>query len=757
MHLYSKLSLILPFFFLAFLSNALAAARHTITLAPSWIAPQTYAPNVTEAGYSTAYLLLDLQMRVQGASVERYYHHTKKVVTTAGLEEVSQLDFDFEPSYQKLLLHYIYIRRGVQTINALATSEIKTIPREEERHEQIFNGTLTTIVILNDLRVGDILDFAYSINGENPILGGKFDKTITLATSVPVAKLHRRLLYPTARALHLKNQNTTSQPVTKAVAEWQEYVWEGSNIGAITEENSTPGWFFPTPYVHLSEFGSWEEVRNWAIPLYQVKAPLSAALQKQIAQWRAMYATPEEQFIAALRFVQDEIRYLGIELGPHSHLPHDPSLVFAKRFGDCKDKVLLLTTILHALNIEAAPALVHTASKRMLDESQPSPYVFDHVIAQVVFNRQLYWVDATASLQRGGLKQLYNPPYERALVLQDGLQGLQEIPSNQYDQPLTQVRDTLHAESFDAPARLEVVTIYRGEDADAMRFNLSGHPLTELTKEWLNYYAHDFPTVMADGEPQVADDPVKNTITITEKYRIPEFWRDGVQYIHPESIYSQLGRPKTPQRTQPLRLAFPLHIVQTMEVYLPPGFQVEDDSDKIADEALQLDYQQVFAKNVLRLEYRFVTLQDYVAAKSMATYLATLDKALNATSIRLQKGTVKNPPNVGAAVVGLALIGAVLLIPVAALVIWQATKSKPSSKPLPPRGSAPEVAVKLSPSVRLAQHLQNYRCHCGQLFLRPEEPLREETALYDGRRLTIAQLHCDSCGHQQGLYFEQAE
>jgi hypothetical protein len=53
----------------------------------------------------------------------------------------------------------------------------------------------------------------------------------------------------------------------------------------------------------------------------------------------------EQQVLTVLQFVQEQVRYFGIEIGSSATKPANPSVVFARRFGDCKDKSLLFVTI----------------------------------------------------------------------------------------------------------------------------------------------------------------------------------------------------------------------------------------------------------------------------------------------------------------------------------------------------------------------------------------------------------------------------
>jgi hypothetical protein len=78
---------------------------------------------------SSTFVLDDHQTRVSEKSVDRYYHHVQRIDTPAGLSDLSQLKFYFEPSYQQLTIHFIRIQRGDASIDALRPAEIKDLRR----------------------------------------------------------------------------------------------------------------------------------------------------------------------------------------------------------------------------------------------------------------------------------------------------------------------------------------------------------------------------------------------------------------------------------------------------------------------------------------------------------------------------------------------------------------------------------------------------------------------------------------------------
>lgn len=82
-----------------------------------------------------------------------------------------------------------------------------------------------------------------------------------------------------------------------------------------------PRWSDPYPSIQVSQDASWKDVVNWAVEHHQPKQPLAAGLRERIESIKQRAKPPEERIVQALEFVQDEIRYLGIEIGEGSYVP----------------------------------------------------------------------------------------------------------------------------------------------------------------------------------------------------------------------------------------------------------------------------------------------------------------------------------------------------------------------------------------------------------------------------------------------------
>ncbi len=620
-------------------SVATAKQEFTVQPPPAWVravAPVAAATTATQGG--TRYLLYDRQMRESARGSEHYYHMVEQVASAADVEQASQLKLDFEPSYQHLVIHHIRVVRGGATLDVLRPSEIKIIQQESELDEQLFNGTLSAVVFLDDVRAGDVLDYAYSVNGANPVLAGDYADLLDMADDAPIAYLHTRLLWPASRHLHVRAFGADMHPsVTQRGAE-VEYLWERRDVPAALSEGDAPAWFDATPTVQLSEFATWADVARWAAPLYNAGDKLSPPLRAQIERWRTELPTAEARLLAARRFVQDEVRYLGIELGPYSHTPTQPDKVFRRRFGDCKDKSLLLATMLNALGIEAHPALVNTKARHTLDDYQPSPFAFDHVIVEAALDNKTYWIDPTISYQRGTLANYYAPAYARALVLRPGANVLTEITPTQPAAPALSVHMLYAAADTSAPVTLTVTDTFRYAEADAMRYRLAGMSRADFARDELNFYADREPSIEAESQPEVADDEEANVLTVTEHYVIPRFWKRHAHYFMADRIAAELAKPEVSRRRTPLEVSYPTDFEQEIEMRLPAGQEVATGTETVEGAAFRFTADASTEAGVLRLRYTLRTKRDHVAATDVATHLALVDQARDLVEYELKQG-----------------------------------------------------------------------------------------------------------------------
>jgi len=625
---------------LALVSSALfgwtmpAMAAVPIGPAPAWVKPIEVPTAPMQAGQGVEYLLTDEQVRVGPGGEAQYRHLAERVHDASGLEDSAHVEIHFNPSFEKLTLHHVDIVRDGRRIGALKASDIKVLRREKGLDEElILDGRETANLFLNDVRVGDIIDYAYTLEGSNPVFGSLRQGRFEMQYGTPVQHVVRRLLWPAGTELKLLAHNGAPEARVTRGQPFDEYVWDRENVPSASVENDAPGWYEPYAAIEWSNVADWTAVVKWALPLYKVPTALGPQLAHARDEIAAQYPQPQQRVAAALRMVQGQVRYLGVEVGANAFVPQAPDKVYARRWGDCKDKTLLLVTLLRSLGVDAAPALVDTVARATLADLQPAPDQFDHVITQVRLDGMTYWIDPTRNTQQGRLDKLSQSDYGRALVVRPETQGLVEMGSGgRLSRREIDVRIDASGAQAD-PASMTVRTRFSGLAADRMRTSLAGATHEQMQKNFLNFYLRRYPGIEVEQAFEVSDDGDANELTLTEHYRLDKPWvvepgEAPTLRVYSGELREDMNTTDQPHRSAPLAVDFPVDDVVRNEVLLPKSMRGKDEDTKVDGPGVR------YAGTVrwpeagrVVIEDHYTTLADHVSAADARTYNERIEKA----------------------------------------------------------------------------------------------------------------------------------
>ena len=596
----------------------------------AWVKPQFFDRQALatdiDPGADQHWLLLERQ--VNAASNETFVHCIRQIRTVAGVQNGSDLKIDFNPGYQTLTMNWARLWRGANFINQLDTNKISLVRQERDLDEQLVNGEQTAMLVFEDVRVGDIVDYAYSVKGENPVFNGKFSTMFGVQMDEQVERLLNRVVWPAQRRFYPKAQGTGMQPIVSTASNIITCVWDLRHVPAVSREDMVPVWFEPRPFVQLTEFNNWAEVNRWALALFQNSSPLSPELGQKVAEWKRLNSH-EQQVQAALKFVQDEVRYFGVEIGVSAEKPTDPATVFARRFGDCKDKSLLFVTLMRSLGIEAYPVLVNTQSRQTIENWLPAADVFDHCIAMVRFDGQTWWLDPTAGYQRGALAQHYLPNYGRGLVISPVTTGLSVIPQTT-GMPLTTTTEYFDLGRKSGASDLKVVTVAEGRDADRLRATFASNKRSEIEKDYTHFYGDTYSGIKMASPIEVQDDEQNNRFQTTEYYTIDKAWiksdQDGKYRcdFYPFCIASSFTKPRDLQRKFPVAVDYPEHKILRTEITVPANWTYQKENKSIIDPSFTFHKKSHREDNRLVIEYEYQALMEFVSPDRTGEYLEKL-------------------------------------------------------------------------------------------------------------------------------------
>ncbi len=86
------------------------------------------------------------------------------------------------------------------------------------------------------------------------------------------------------------------------------------------------------------------------------------AIATKARELTANAKTELEKIQAIGRYVQN-IQYISIQIGIGGYRPHAATEVFAKNYGDCKDKANLMRAMLRAVKVQAFPVLIFSGDR----------------------------------------------------------------------------------------------------------------------------------------------------------------------------------------------------------------------------------------------------------------------------------------------------------------------------------------------------------------------------------------------------------
>jgi hypothetical protein len=613
---------------------AAASPGYTVAPAPDWVQERPLPPLPGEQAEGAALegLLHDRQVRL-GANPVTYVRNVRRALEPAGVGQVSEIAIHFNPAYQSLQLHGVAVTRAGVRRELTATVPVRLVQREEELEQGIQDGLVTALISPDDVTVGDLVDVSYSVAGANPIFGGRSFGFLGVDSAFPVEALELRLVEAPGRPLQVRAHADPLPLKRRTVAGRTEYHLRLRKLKAVQAEAEAPAWRNGVNWLEYSEFGSWKDVVDWGMALYDIPDATGPGFEAVYASLAAG-ATSQADFAArALRYTQETIRYLGLEFGEGSHRPNAPELVIARKFGDCKDKSLLLTRLLRRHGIDAAPALVGTGYREGIASALPGPGVFDHVITRVVLDGRRYWLDGTRLYQGGRLDRIGVIDYGQALVLEPG----QAAPAPMFPEfPLelsSSVEEHYYATDFSGPVRFVVTSRYLGNAAESQRYQLRSTSRAALQDKLLDYYSQFHDGIAVAAPLEVRDDVDGNVVTVTETYRVPDFWRrEGKMLSHRMLVlafHGLLDTPREVNRRSPLLLSQPRYVSSRSYVHYPTDVKMKLDAAPVRMEGPGFSYvfKDRYADNTYYHQAEFTILRPWIEAAEAPVMLTALRKA----------------------------------------------------------------------------------------------------------------------------------
>lgn len=148
---------------------------------------------------------------------------------------------------------------------------------------------------------------------------------------------------------------------------------------------------------------TWEDFGKWVYEsfLSQRKDLSKIAIKNQLKEIISPEDSQKDIVKKLYKFIQDNTRYVGIQLAEGGYKPMSSKDVDTYKYGDCKGLSFYMMNLLNAYDINSNYVLVHadSDSKTSLNEKKFGHAQLNHVIVNVPLDTDTIWLDCTSDYE----------------------------------------------------------------------------------------------------------------------------------------------------------------------------------------------------------------------------------------------------------------------------------------------------------------------------------------------------------------------
>lgn len=600
-----------------------------------WVARRKVMNTEREPGEPVTILLFDRQ--IHAPSNTRYTRVVRRLETHQAVQDLGTIELAFDPAIQRLVVHGVSVFRAGTLTNHANESAFELLQREATLEQDVLTGAVTALLLLKDIRVGDVLDIEFSVISDSGLFGEHYWHSETVENVHPVGRQWLSWIERDGQDLFIREAPGFGTFEKETNDHGTVRNWKFEHTPVVRLEPDLPASYRPFAEIGITTFPGWNAVVDLFLAPWSAEPSDRSGLDMELAALRNRFSDDAGDGItAATNLVRHQIRYLGYSPGILGLVPADPGMVWQRRFGDCKEKSRLLCWLLRELGVEADPVLVHSFWGGGLHEFPPSPGVFDHVVVRVRHGGDVLWIDPTDVARQGAVTQWKSLPFHFGLPLVPDSDQLVAIPAEPKGTSGLEVEETVLVDSKSRGANIMVSHTYRGRDADMMRHAMDSRGRSALSE----YLTEQVKLTRRDAQPsdelEVTDDPTANILVMKRKFRCEELLAESpngdaaIVFIVPHSVPQRVTGVSTTERRHPLGIQHPVDVKHTIRLNSPDPKNCRIPAQIVNNEFFKFSFITTSNRTESIHSFVFNTLSDQVPPSKIRSYSKDLAKVAEA-------------------------------------------------------------------------------------------------------------------------------
>ncbi len=440
-----------------------------------------------------------------------------------------------------------------------------------------------------------------------------------------------------------KCKNINLIPIKPGDGGSESFNWEVKNVKAIKKEDNLEAWkvlphiIFGTNnfdcYGYPGDMSSWQNFGKWIQGLNSDVSTLSPARIQEVRKMTDTIKTDKAKAKFLYAYMQQSMRYVGIQLGIGGYKPFAATFVDDKKYGDCKALSNYMRALLKAVDIPAYYALIRAGTNQEPADFAFPNNSFNHAILCIPFKNDTTWLECTSSTQPFGKLGSFTENRNALLITEDGGKLVNTPKSTVQD---NQFNSEVHiALETDGSAKAQMKILSTGGYRE-MYVDMSSMKVDEQ-KEFLIRYLNIKQPSSFDFKDAPDKDGVKELDINLEYDKFCDVLAGDKQFYRPR-VFDLWGLtvPITDKRNTDYYFEHPMQKSCVTTIDLPADFEVEtlpaNVSLKFSYGNYEVNYAYNAAKNQVVSIAKFVlTNQVIPAAKytEMQQYMDNVAKAQN--------------------------------------------------------------------------------------------------------------------------------
>lgn len=281
---------------------------------------------------------------------------------------------------------------------------------------------------------------------------------------------------------------------------YNSFSYEIANVPALKDEDLRPAIdsilpklvISPVNFYYEGFYGSinnWKEAGSWMNEnLLEGKDELSQSTVSMANEIVSGLDDPLEKAKRIYRYVQENTRYISVQVGIGGLRPISAIEVDRLKYGDCKGLSNYTKALLKAVGVESYYVHVQAGKDKVdFEETVASFEQGNHVILAVPYDEKYYWIDCTSQVHPFGFLGDFTDDRKVLLMKPEGGEiAVTDAYLNEENQQITKARYTLNQDGG-ISGKINIKT--KGIQYD-QHFFLERRPKSDVEDHYKRYWAN---------------------------------------------------------------------------------------------------------------------------------------------------------------------------------------------------------------------------------------------------------------------------